>query len=61
MRDRWRGFVAGLKQREFDHFTDHSVMRYVECILRAVKEEEAIALRLIPFERSVIAPQRRAA
>ena len=32
MKDRWRGFVRGLKLREFDHFTDHSITRYIEYI-----------------------------
>lgn len=49
--DRWRGFLKGLRLREFDHFTDHSITRYVEYIERAVKEEEAVAHGLLPFQR----------
>ncbi len=37
-RDRWKGFFSGLKKREIDHFSDHSINRYVEYIFR-----EAIA------------------
>ncbi len=34
-KDRWRGFIAGLKNRSFDHFSDHAIARYVEYIARA--------------------------
>ena len=62
VKDRWRGFVGGLKGGEFDHFADHSITRYVEYIERAVKEEESIARRLRPVDRpATAAPQRRAA
>ena len=64
MKDRWRGFVSGLKLREFDHFTDHSIMRYTEYILRAVQEEESVERRLVSIERPKFAPaneQRRRA
>jgi len=65
MKDRWRGFVNGLKLGEFDQFTDHSIMRYIEYIWRAVKEEESLERRLLTFERPQSAPagrpQRRAA
>ena len=42
MKDRWRGFVRGCAKREFDHFTDHSITRYIEYIQRAVEEEESV-------------------
>ena len=62
VKDRWRGFVGGLKSREFDHFTDHSIMRYIEYIQRAVAEEESIARILTTYERpAAAAPLRRAA
>jgi triacylglycerol lipase len=51
MKDRWRGFVAGLKQREFDHFTDHSIMRYIEYIERAVNDEESFGAVMRPFRQ----------
>ena len=54
MVDRWRGFLKGLRLREFDHLTDHSITRYVEYIERAVKEEEAVAVGLLPFSRPQI-------
>jgi triacylglycerol lipase len=40
-KDRWRGFWQGVKLREFDPFTDHSIRRYIAYIHRAVVEEEA--------------------
>lgn len=40
-RDRWYGFLRGLKNRQIDHFADHSIHRYIESILKAVKEEDA--------------------
>ena len=30
--DRWKGFITGLKNREIDHFSDHSITRYIEYI-----------------------------
>ncbi len=33
-RDRWKGVLMGLKRFEIDHFTDHSIDRYVEYIFR---------------------------
>ncbi len=50
LKDRWRGFVSGLKLGELDQFTDHSITRYVEYILRAVKEEESAGRAILPFE-----------
>ncbi len=34
-RDRWAGFWNGLKQRRFDHFSDHAIAAYVDHIRRA--------------------------
>jgi triacylglycerol lipase len=42
-KDRWRGFVAGLREGRIDPFADHSISRYVEYIRRAVEEEERAA------------------
>jgi triacylglycerol lipase len=61
VKDRWRGFIGGLKKREFDAFTDHSITRYVEYILRAVEEEESVTRMLVPVKRPKVAPLRRAA
>jgi triacylglycerol lipase len=61
MKDRWRGFVRGLRERRIDHFTDHSIGQYISHIWNAVQEEE---LAIIPFKRldaSRIVPQRQAA
>ena len=35
VRDRLRGFLAGLLRFQVDHFSDHSIDRYIEYILRA--------------------------
>ena len=32
MKDRWRGFVQGLRDKEVDHFTDHAISRYIRYI-----------------------------
>ncbi len=65
LKDRWRGFWGGLKKWEFDHFADHSIMRYIEYILSAVREEESFERRLLSIERPKLAPpselRRRAA
>ena len=42
--------------REFDHFTDHSITRYVEYIQRAVEEEESVDDEIL-----VVPPAERAA
>ena len=62
VKDRWRGFLGGLKKWEFDQFTDHSILRYIEYIRAAVQEEEAAALRILPLRRRMREmPLRRAA
>jgi triacylglycerol lipase len=40
VKDRWRGFLRGLREGRFDHFADHSITRYIEHIRAAVEEEE---------------------
>ena len=42
-KDRWRGFVRGLKTGEFDHFSDHLIDRYVEYIYNEAKARGEIA------------------
>jgi len=42
-RDRWSGFWDGLKQRKFDHFSDHASAGYVAHIRRAVDDGVVIA------------------
>jgi triacylglycerol lipase len=62
IKDRWRGFVGGLRKWEFDALTDHSIMRYIEYIQRAVDEEESVARWLAPARRQEsVPPLRRAA
>lgn len=39
--DRWKGFISGLKNKEIDHLSDHSITRYVEYIFHeAVRSGE---------------------
>lgn len=60
-KDRWRGFLRGLRERKFDHFSDHSIGQYLEHIWNAVQEDEQFT---IPFSQPQIAtptPIRRAA
>lgn len=40
-RDRWQGFLRGLRGWKVDHFADHSVMRYIDAIAIAVNQERA--------------------
>lgn len=39
-RDKWRGFLRGLGKWKIDHFSDHSIHRYIESILKAVQDED---------------------
>lgn len=41
-RDRWQGFLGGLRNRQIDHFSDHSIHRYIASILQAVKKEDTL-------------------
>ncbi|WP_436715873.1 lipase family protein [Roseiconus lacunae] len=38
-RDKWRGFIRSLKRWKIDHFTDHSIHRYIEPLVEAVEKE----------------------
>ncbi len=59
-KDRWRGFLRGLRERRFDPFSDHSIVEYVRHIRAAVEDEECITLRPVR-DQSRFAPYRRAA
>lgn len=37
-KDMWNGFVAGLRKKEIDHFSDHSIDRYIAYIFHEAKE-----------------------
>ena len=39
-RDRWQGFLRGLRRWKIDHFADHSVHNYADAIAAAVRQEE---------------------
>jgi triacylglycerol lipase len=60
MKDRWRGFLRGLRERRFDHFSDHSIGEYIAHIWAAVQEEERVILSFSRM-RSAEVPRRRAA
>ena len=36
-KDAWNGFISGLKNRKIDHFADHIIDRYVDCIYLEAK------------------------
>lgn len=38
-RDRWQGFLRGLRKWKLDHFTDHSIRQYIDAIAAAVEAE----------------------
>ena len=40
-RDRWQGFLRGIRKWKIDHFTDHSVMGYIDAIVQAAETERA--------------------
>ncbi|MDA8745369.1 lipase family protein [Rubripirellula amarantea] len=39
-RDRWKGFLRGLRKWKVDHFSDHSIHQYIDAILDACREED---------------------
>jgi triacylglycerol lipase len=41
-RDRWRGFFGGIFKWKIDHFVDHSIHRYINAILRALRADEEL-------------------
>ena len=45
IKDRWRGFLQGVRERRFDPFADHSISQYVTHVRAAVEEDEGITLR----------------
>ncbi len=38
-RDRWHGFLCGLRRWKIDHFSDHSLHEYIKAIDQAVESE----------------------
>lgn len=38
-RDRWKGFLRGLRRFKVDHFSDHSIHRYIESLANELAEE----------------------
>ena len=61
IKDRWRGFLHGLRQRQFDHFADHSIAQYIGHIRSAVKLEEQSVRPLRLPTAAYSEPLRRAA
>jgi triacylglycerol lipase len=39
-RDRWHGFLRGLRRFRIDHFSDHPLHNYIDPILKAVRDEQ---------------------
>lgn len=39
-RDKWRGFLRGLRRWKIDHFSDHSIHQYIDAILKAIADED---------------------
>lgn len=39
-RDRWHGFMLTLRTWQIDHFSDHSMLKYIEYISAAIEDEE---------------------
>ncbi len=39
-RDRWRGFLRGLTQWKIDHLADHSIHKYIDAVLLAIRSDE---------------------
>jgi triacylglycerol lipase len=65
IKDRWRGFIRGVREGRVDFFDDHSISQYVLHIRGALEEEEGITLRPMtastPMKQFVPYVRRRAA
>ena len=48
VKDRWRGFVRGLREGRFDHFADHSIGQYIQHIRSAVEQEARLPIHVRP-------------
>lgn len=46
LKDRWRGFIRGLREGNLDFYADHSILRYIKHIRCAVEAEEGPLGRL---------------
>jgi triacylglycerol lipase len=60
-KDRWRGFVRGLREGNFSFFSDHFMYNYVAHIRAAVEEEEGVTLHPVTDRTLIPARFRRAA
>jgi triacylglycerol lipase len=61
VKDRWRGFVRGLRERRFDHFADHSIGEYIKHIRAMIEEEQRLPFLVRPSSITGGVPLRRAA
>ena len=61
VKDRWRGFLRGLREGQFDHFADHSIGQYIQHIRAAVEEEQLLPIHLRLPRAARNDPMRRAA
>ena len=44
-RDRWWGFVGGLRRWRIDHFSDHNLGEYLNGIHKAIEQDEGVRLQ----------------
>ena len=61
VKDRWRGFVRGLRGGRFDHFADHSIGQYIRHLRAAVDEEQRLPIQVWLPQPAVDLPARRTA
>lgn len=38
-KDRWRGFIMGIRKSQIDNFSDHSIVRYIATIKIGLDDE----------------------
>jgi hypothetical protein len=46
VKDRWRGFIRGLREGRLDQLADHSILAYIEHIRAALQTEELARSRI---------------
>jgi triacylglycerol lipase len=61
VKDRWRGFVRGLREGRFDHFADHPIGEYIQHIRAAVEADERLPIQAWLPRTAPDMPMRRAA
>lgn len=51
--DRLRGFLLGLRRLKIDHFSDHSIERYIDHIHAAVQRQRQAIAPIVPRRRRI--------